>query len=63
MKQQVKLYKLKGNPNNPRIIKNDKFKKLVKSIKKKFLTIVLIFSKKSKSPITTTYIKNNSRNL
>jgi hypothetical protein len=33
MKQQVKLYKVKGNPNNPRIIKNDKFKKLVKSIK------------------------------
>lgn len=33
MKEQVKLYKVKGNPNNPRIIKNDKFKKLVKSIK------------------------------
>ena len=33
MKQQVKIYKIKGNPNNPRIIKNDKFKKLVKSIK------------------------------
>ena len=33
MKEQVKLYKIKGNPNNPRIIKNDKFKKLVKSIK------------------------------
>ena len=33
MRQQVKLYKIKGNPNNPRIIKNDKFKKLVKSIK------------------------------
>jgi len=32
MKKQVKLYKVKGNPNNPRIIKNDKFKKLVKSI-------------------------------
>ena len=32
MKQQVKLYKIKGNPNNPRIIKNDKFRKLVKSI-------------------------------
>jgi len=32
MKQQVKLYKIKGNPNNPRIIKNDKFKKLVRSI-------------------------------
>ena len=33
MKQQIKLYKIKGNPSNPRIIKNDKFKKLVKSIK------------------------------
>tara|TARA_R100000655_G_scaffold814_3_gene3358 strand:+ start:38 stop:565 length:528 start_codon:yes stop_codon:yes gene_type:complete len=33
MKQQVKLSKVKGNPSNPRIIKNDKFKKLVKSIK------------------------------
>jgi len=33
MKQQVKISKIKGNPNNPRIIKNDKFKKLVKSIK------------------------------
>jgi hypothetical protein len=32
MKQQVKISKVKGNPNNPRIIKNDKFKKLVKSI-------------------------------
>ena len=32
MKQQVKIYKIKGNPKNPRIIKNDKFKKLVKSI-------------------------------
>jgi hypothetical protein len=32
MKQQVKINKVKGNPNNPRIIKNDKFKKLVKSI-------------------------------
>ena len=32
MKQQVKIHKVKGNPNNPRIIKNDKFKKLVKSI-------------------------------
>jgi DNA modification methylase len=28
----MKLNKLKGNPNNPRIIKDDKFKKLVKSI-------------------------------
>ena len=32
MKQQVKIYKIKKNPNNPRIIKNDKFKKLVSSI-------------------------------
>jgi len=28
----MKLSKLKPNPNNPRIIKDDKFKKLVKSI-------------------------------
>ena len=28
----MKLSKIKGNPNNPRIIKDDKFKKLVKSI-------------------------------
>ena len=33
MKQQVTINKVKGNPNNPRIIKNDKFKKLVTSIK------------------------------
>jgi hypothetical protein len=33
MKQQVKISKVKGNPDNPRIIKNDKFKKLVTSIK------------------------------
>lgn len=33
MKQQVKINKVKGNPSNPRIIKNDKFKKLVQSIK------------------------------
>jgi len=32
MKQQVKISKVKENPKNPRIIKNDKFKKLVKSI-------------------------------
>jgi len=32
MKKQVKISKVKGNPDNPRIIKNDKFKKLVKSI-------------------------------
>jgi hypothetical protein len=29
----MKLSKIKLNPNNPRIIKDDKFKKLVKSIK------------------------------
>ena len=33
MKQQVKIHTVKGNPSNPRIIKNDKFKKLVTSIK------------------------------
>ena len=33
MKKQVKIHTVKNNPNNPRIIKNDKFKKLVKSIK------------------------------
>ena len=33
MKQQVKISKVKGNPKNPRIIKNDKFKKLKNSIK------------------------------
>jgi hypothetical protein len=32
MKQQVKISKVKGNPLNPRLIKNDKFKKLVNSI-------------------------------
>ena len=32
MKQQVKINKVKGNPSNPRVIKNDKFLKLVKSI-------------------------------
>jgi len=32
MKQQVKISKVKANLSNPRIIKNDKFKKLVKSI-------------------------------
>lgn len=30
--QKVKLSDIKSNPNNPRIIKDDKFKKLVKSI-------------------------------
>ena len=29
----VKTYKIKSNPNNPRLIKDDKFRKLVKSIK------------------------------
>jgi len=33
MKQQVKISKVKGNPNNPRIIKNDKFKILKNSIR------------------------------
>ena len=33
MKQQVKLYKIRGNKKNPRIIKDHKFQKLVKSIK------------------------------
>jgi DNA modification methylase len=32
MKQKVKINKIKGNPSNPRIIKDEKFKKLVKSI-------------------------------
>lgn len=29
----IKLSLIKGNPNNPRLIKDDKFAKLVKSIK------------------------------
>ena len=33
MRKQILISKIQGNPNNPRIIKNDKFKKLVKSIK------------------------------
>ena len=33
MKQQVKISKVKGNPSNPRIIKNDKFKTLKHSIR------------------------------
>jgi hypothetical protein len=33
MKQQVKIYTIKGNPKNPRIIKNDKFKTLKHSIR------------------------------
>lgn len=32
MIQKAKLTEIKSNPNNPRIIKDDKFKKLVKSI-------------------------------
>ena len=31
--EKVKISKIKTNPNNPRLIKDDKFKKLVKSIK------------------------------
>jgi ParB-like chromosome segregation protein Spo0J len=31
--EQVKISKVKNNPNNPRLIKDDKFKKLVNSIK------------------------------
>ena len=33
MNMKVKAYKIKSNPNNPRLIKDDKFRKLVKSIK------------------------------
>lgn len=33
MKKTIKVSELKPNPNNPRIIKDDKFKKLVNSIK------------------------------
>ena len=33
MKQKVKISEVNNNPNNPRLIKDDKFKKLVKSIK------------------------------
>ena len=33
MKQLINIQEIKGNPNNPRIIKDNKFKKLVKSIK------------------------------
>ena len=32
MKQKVKISEVKNNPNNPRLIKDDKFKKLVESI-------------------------------
>ena len=33
MKKQIKSYKIQSNPNNPRIIKNHKYRKLVQSIK------------------------------
>ena len=33
MKRQVKIGTVKPNPNNPRLIKDHKFKKLVQSIK------------------------------
>jgi hypothetical protein len=33
MIKQIKSYKIKGNPNNPRIVKDSKFHKLVASIK------------------------------
>lgn len=33
MIEQIKSYKIKGNPNNPRVLKNSKFKQLVQSIK------------------------------
>ena len=33
MKKKVKISEVKNNPNNPRLIKDDKFNKLVKSIK------------------------------
>jgi len=33
MREQVKIQKIRGNPDNPRVIKNDKFKKLIKSIR------------------------------
>ena len=32
MKQLIKISQVKRNPNNPRLIKNEKFKKLVKSV-------------------------------
>jgi hypothetical protein len=32
MKQQIKISKIKNNPNNPRLIKDKKFRELVKSI-------------------------------
>ncbi len=33
MTKEVKIYLIKSNPENPRIIKDDKFKRLVKSVK------------------------------
>ena len=33
MLHQVKVEKIKSNPNSPRVIKGNKFKKLVQSIK------------------------------
>lgn len=33
MIEQIKSYKIKGNPKNPRVLKNSKFKQLVQSIK------------------------------
>ena len=35
MKQKININKIKGNPKNPRIIKDFKFNKLIKSIKQK----------------------------
>tara|TARA_Y100001937_G_C7134456_1_gene339239 strand:- start:5059 stop:5592 length:534 start_codon:yes stop_codon:yes gene_type:complete len=32
MIKQIKTYKIKGNPNNPRIVKDSKFRKLVESL-------------------------------
>ena len=33
IKTTLKISQIKNNPNNPRLIKDDKFKKLVKSLK------------------------------
>jgi len=33
MNKTVKISEVKVNPNNPRLIKDDKFKKLVQSVK------------------------------
>lgn len=32
VKKKIKAYKIKGNPNNPRVIKDHKFEQLTKSI-------------------------------